>query len=89
MRLAWLGVWTVLLGCGPSPSGSGTTSTTLDEATSSGSVTSTTGTDPLTVYSCDDPAMGLGEDAGEALTEVGFTRCAMVTLFETISPLNE
>lgn len=50
---------------------------TLTEATSSGSVTATTGTDPLTVYSCDDPAMGLGEDAGAALTDVGFTRCAM------------
>jgi len=73
VTLGGLGLMFCGCACAPSPSVSGPTATTVTQTTSS----VTTSVDPLTVYDCDDPAMGLGGDAGAALVEVGFTRCAM------------
>jgi hypothetical protein len=73
VQLGGLGLMLCVGACGPSPTVSGPTATTIPASTTSASA----GVDPLTIYACDDPAMGLDGDAGGAMMEVGFTRCAM------------
>lgn len=63
------------LSCKSSPTAP-SSPTTATTSVVTGVSTSTGAADPLTIYACDDPALGLDE-AGEALVSVGFGRCAM------------